>query len=486
MFGIHGTRPLPNTLHLLKETGARGVILFRRNFDRTPKQIQDLIRGLEDALERKILVAIDNEGGRVQNFPKGLTIFPDTWAFGVGDRESAVENQGRIEAGELRRLGVDINLAPVCEVTTGTYNPGIGLRSYGRDPKRVAALALARVRALQKAGVSATVKHFPGKGAATRDAHHTLPIINLSKREMFRAHLVPFRACIKAGVHLVMPSHVLVPALDPRSMATFSRPIVNDLLREELAFQGVIISDDLEMGAVRERCSVAEAAVRAAEAGHDLLLICHTPEDQRSAAKALCRALEHGRLDPQENDAAIARIQRLLAMRRPRYPRAPSKEGMALARKVASASIRILRDPKRLVPFRGRSALWLFPNISSLQAAMALEEDLLAEGKFWRERLPKWVEIFIYSMNPSEVEVRTLAERAAGAEAAILWCFDTQLYPEQRALVSAVQGRARSLVFVPMRNPSDAEQALEGATVMTAFGWRKVQLEALAKYLFDR
>src|SRR5436853_2952123 len=256
MLGLAGPDLRDEDVALFRETRAAGLILYRRNFE-TPERLARLLDGLEGALGRRILVSTDHEGGRIVMLGGATTIFPDNLAVGTAGEEAFAHRQGRVEARELRRLGVDLNLAPVLDVLTERYSPNIGIRSYGMDPAIVARYGAARIRRMKRDGLSACVKYFPGKGHAPLDAHLALPIIESTWAEMHMTHLSPFLEAIAAGVDCVMTSHPVYPNLDPaRVPATFSRLIVEDYLRGELGFRGAIVSDDLEMGAIVQSCPV--------------------------------------------------------------------------------------------------------------------------------------------------------------------------------------------------------------------------------------
>src|SRR5438552_15701086 len=318
MFGLPGPTLRDEDIDLFRQTRAGGLILYRRNFE-SPEHLRTLLTGLERALGRRLLVATDHEGGRIVMLGSGTTIFPDNLAVGTAGEEAFAARQGLVEARELRRLGVDLNLGPVLDVLTETYSPNIGIRSYGMDPEVVARYGVARIRGMRRGGLSACPKHFPGKGHSPLDAHLRLPRIDSTWEEMEAVHLPPFRAAIAAGVECVMTSHPVYPKLDAAHVpATFSRVIVEDYLRGRLGFGGVIVSDDLEMGAIGESCPIGEAAVRAAAAGHDLLLVCHTEVAQRRAAAALVEAYRGGTLALGELESAAERVRRLREARRAR------------------------------------------------------------------------------------------------------------------------------------------------------------------------
>ena len=232
VIGIPGTRITPEIVRHFKELHAGGLILYRINFD-SPMQLKKLIADLEEALGRKLLVMADHEGGRVIMFRDGITVFPDNLAVGGAGKIDYARQQGEIEAQELRRLGLDVNLAPVLDVLTEAYSPNIGIRSYGKDWRLVAQMGAARIAAMQQGGLSACAKHFPGKGHAPVDAHLGLPVIGSTWQEMEAVHLKPFVHAIQTGVDLVMSSHPYYPKLDPdpQKIATFSRRIIYDYLR---------------------------------------------------------------------------------------------------------------------------------------------------------------------------------------------------------------------------------------------------------------
>lgn len=295
----------------LRLTHAGHVILFERNLA-SAAQAGALIAQARVALGR-ILVLIDHEGGRIIRFRDGVTRFPDALTVGRTQTPADVERQGSIEARELSRLGIQVNLAPCVDVFIEQADSVIGDRSYGSDPDRVAALAVARIRGLQSHRVAACAKHFPGLGAVPRDPHKVLPTIRLSWNEMRRTHLPPFQAAMEAGVASVMSSHVCYPSLGDADgvPATFSPRLIRELLRTTMRFDGVVMTDDLEMGALRAWGSMGEIAVRSVEAGHDLLLICSDLSAAAEAHAALRDAYEQGRLPRQALERSVARLKHL-------------------------------------------------------------------------------------------------------------------------------------------------------------------------------
>jgi beta-N-acetylhexosaminidase len=486
MIGLAGPQLRPEDVALFRDTRAAGLILYRRNFE-SPSQLTTLVSGLEAALGRRLLVATDHEGGRVIMMGGGVTVFPDNLAVGAAGEEAFAYRQGLIEARELRRLGMDLNLGPVLDVLTERYSPNIGIRSYGKDPAIVARYGIARIRGMAQGGLAACPKHFPGKGHSPLDAHLALPRIESTWDEMHAIHLVPFHEAIAAGVPCVMTSHPVYPNLDPSGVpATFSRLIVSDYLKREIGFRGVVVSDDLEMGAVVESCPVGDAAVRAAAAGHDLLLVCHKEAAQRAAAQALVEACRTGALPRNEFDAAVERVRRLREGRGPRFEGgspAPEADGASLAMAMASRAVTVVApgSPGLKRALNGQ-VVAVFPRFSDLAARIMIEPELTDEkGYLARAFAPVGIEpeALIVGIEPTPPEIEEAAERAAGADATVLFLYDARLFPSNRALLDALQSRARNLAVVLLRDPYDAALLRPGVLGLTAYGWRRCQLDAV-------
>ena len=485
MVGLRGPTLTEADIRLFQDTRAGGLILYRRNFE-SPTQLLDLIGRLESALGRRLLVATDHEAGRVIMLGRGTTIFPDNLAVGMAGAEAFAHRQGLIEARELRRLGVDLNLGPCLDVLTDRYSPNIGIRSYGKDPAIVARYGAARIAGMMRGGLSACAKHFPGKGHSPLDAHLRLPTIDSAWDEMHARHLPPFLVAIERGIEAIMTSHPTYPKLDPTAVpATFSRLIVHDYLRGEVGFRGVIVSDDLEMGAVSEMCAIGEATVRAAGAGHDLLLVCHTEAAQRAAAAALVDAYRSGTLPRRELEPAATRIRHLRERRTARAEggaAVPEIDGDALAMAIATRAVTVVSPgrPDFRRALNGRVAV-VFPRFSELAGRITIEEALCDE-RAWLEGALAPVgirpEVSLVGIEPGEAEIAAAGPVSASADATILFLFDAHLYPSNRALLDALQARARRLAVVLLRDPYDAALLARETLGVTAYGFRRCQLEA--------
>lgn len=319
--GFHGKRASPELEAAVAAGQVGGVIYFARNLE-SPAQVAQLSARLQSLAPWPLFIAVDQEGGTVQRLRRPFIELPPMATLGrapVGEGEVLAEKVGRLLARELRTVGVNWDFAPVLDVDTNPDNPVIGQRSFSRDPARVAALGVALASGLEAEGVLSCGKHFPGHGDTREDSHHELPVLPHDLRRLRELELVPFAAYARAGLASIMTAHVLFPALDAEHPATLA-PSILALLRDELAFDGLIVSDDLEMKAVAERYTVETLVERGFAAGIDVFLVCSDFERAlRASAEARRLAAQPG---PARDTivAALARIE--AATRRFKLPHA--------------------------------------------------------------------------------------------------------------------------------------------------------------------
>jgi len=296
---------------IAREFGLGGVILFARNVA-DPEQVAELaFEAARLTPDLPVWVSVDQEGGRVARLKSPFTEWPPMATLGRSGDVALAARFARALAEELKAVGVTLDYAPVLDIHTNPKNPVIGDRALADKAPDVARLGAAIVTALQEAGVAACGKHFPGHGDTSTDSHHELPLVEHPIERLREVEFEPFRAAIAARVATIMTAHVLMPALDEARPATLSRHIISGLLRGELGYDGVILSDDLEMKAVAAKYPVPEAAVLAVEAGCDGVLICSGDHAaQAGALEALVHAVEDDRLRLSRVDDALKRHQR--------------------------------------------------------------------------------------------------------------------------------------------------------------------------------
>ena len=318
---------------LAKEFDLGGAIFFSRNVE-APEQVAELSASTE-ALGRAmpLWVSIDQEGGRVARLKEPFTRWPPMATLGRAKSDELTERFARALAKELAAVGITLDYAPVLDIHTNPKNPVIGDRALAERAEDVAKLGQIIVRTLQDEGVAACGKHFPGHGDTNQDSHFELPLVEHPPDRLRAVEFEPFRAAIRERVAFIMTAHVHVPSLDENRIATFSPTVVQNILREELGYDGVILSDDLEMKAVSANTPVPVAAVNAIKAGCDGVLICSGDVDVQAAAlEALVKAVETGEISAARLDDAFKR------------QRAAKERFLAVGRPATSARIRSLRE----------------------------------------------------------------------------------------------------------------------------------------------
>ncbi|MEO8069818.1 MAG: beta-N-acetylhexosaminidase [Acidobacteriota bacterium] len=297
---------------LVAEFDLGGVIYFPRNIA-DPYQLADLSREVGGlAPDWPIWVSVDQEGGRVARLREPFTLWPPARSLGLSGDEALAERFATALAAELTAVGINLDYAPVLDVHTNPDNPVIGDRALAERPEDVARLGAAIIRTLQRAGVAACGKHFPGHGDTALDSHEALPTVEHDRRRLDAVELLPFRRAIAEEVATIMTAHVVVPAIDPNHPASLSSACVDMLLKRDLGYRGVVISDDLGMKAISATMPADVATVDAIAAGCDAVLLCHSTVDEQVAVlEAVIRAAETGALSEKRLDDAFLRQRRV-------------------------------------------------------------------------------------------------------------------------------------------------------------------------------
>jgi len=285
-----------------------GVIFFARNVAE-PAEVAESTSAIKREAGRPVLLALDQEGGKVARLRQGFSELPSMRALGETGSAELARQVGALIGRELRAVGFDMNYAPVLDVDTNPNNPVIGSRSFGRTPALVSELGVALAAGLSSVGVAACGKHFPGHGDTSQDSHLELPRLRHSLERLLEVELRPFAAAVAAGIPALMTAHVIFEPLDPVYPATMSRAVLHGLLREKLHYDGLIVSDDLEMRAIADHYSVEETVVRGLDAGVDQFLCCHTAELAERAIEAVVHAVERGAISRETLANANRRIQ---------------------------------------------------------------------------------------------------------------------------------------------------------------------------------
>ena len=475
-------------LALLRWTGAMGLVLFRSNLTQ-PAQLREQLTWLRERLGRPVVMALDHEGGQVIRYLEGTALWPGNEALGrVAERDELQAERWAEEVGwelgqELRALGIGWNLAPVLDVLGDQPNPVLGRRAFGKDPAVVTRLGLAMVRGLQRAGVVPCGKHFPGLGWAQVDPHDALPRLDVSLSQ-WASQWQPFRAAIQAGLPAVMTTHVLVPALDAEHVTTWSRRTIQTYLRGDLQFAGVCISDDLQMGAMATRGTMAEIILKTLQAGHDVALVGAKPEDWETVLGQVTDAVNRETLP--EHEASLQRIERLLAQADIAQVLPPTQDwqpATLLAEQIAQAAARVVRDPQGWLPVRQPVRLYL-PDVTPV-ADWVLFEPCWFDPEAMAALLgiPTAETVMTALHTQDSCTSAGVGGVTNGFATNVLILYDGLRYAGQQQVLDALAQEGQPLVVVLVGNPEDVRWVPAGVTVVDATGFRSPQLRQVGRLL---
>ncbi|WP_030347622.1 glycoside hydrolase family 3 protein [Streptomyces sp. NRRL S-1022] len=496
----------------LKEIGVRtaaeliakyrvgGIIYFTwAHNTRDPHQIADLSNGIQRAsLDQPrglpVLIATDQEHGAVCRVGKPATLFPGAMAIGAGGSRSDARTLGRISGAELRAMGINQDYSPDADVNVNPANPVIGVRSFGADPDAVAELVAAEVRGYQSAGVAATAKHFPGHGDTAVDSHYGFPVITHSRELWEELDAVPFRAAVRAGIDSVMTAHIQFPALDGSGdPATLSQPIVTGILRGELGYDGVVITDSLGMQGVRTKYGDDRVPVLALKAGVDQLL---NPPSLDVAWNAVLTAVREGELTEARLDESILRILRLKDRRGlldDPWADPAGVDGtvgteahLARAGRIAERTTTLLVNEAGTLPLdrrRQRRLLVVGADPASPSGTTGPPTGVLAAAL---TELGFTATALSTGTAPSAAAVDKAVAAARDADAVVVATYNVTASSTQRTLVERLLGTGRPVVAVAVRNPYDVAQLPSVPAFLAAYCWTDVELRAAARVIAGR
>ena len=480
MVGFDGHRPPGHILDWLASGRIGGVYLFARNVQ-SPAQLKSLVDDCREAARRPILVGIDQEGGIVARLRQGFTESPGNMALGAARDSQLAEDIAFMLGRELAALGINWNFAPVADIAHQPENPSLSARSIGADHELVSRLVQAQIRGFQRAGIAATVKHFPGLGNTVIDTHEALAKLSGSLDLLYESEILPFRAAIDADVACVMLTHVMYEALDDRHPATLSPRIVSGLLRQELGYAGAVCTDCMEMRAISDGYGPGEAAVLAFEAGVDMPLYSHTRAHQEAAYEALLRAARSGRITSERIDASLARIDKLKAdyplHERPPLEIVACQAHQSLALEAARAGIALVKGGES-PPISDRHANTLLIEFTATRVSDAIDAE--SSSEFASALGKRLDQLRCITLDPVRPERQDIDEALRGAERLIIVTRNAHLHPAQRELALRIVGKARHAIVICARNPYDAGLFAEAERVLCANGDSAPSLQAAA------
>ena len=472
MVGFAGKEVDPSISELIRGYRVGGVCIFGRNITSSAQigRLNDEVRALmSDSVPP--FIAVDQEGGNVVRVSDGNVVLPGNMVLGASRQPELAYEAGLAQGEDLRRLGFNMNLAPVLDVNSNPQNPVIGIRAFGDDVALVSEMGARFVEGQQAAKIVTVAKHFPGHGAVDADSHKSLPIVRAPLRQV-RQQLKPFEAAMEAGLDGLMTAHIATPTLTGDELpATLSQRVLGGVLREELRFKGLVITDELEMDAIDRRFGVGRAAVLAVNAGADMVLIPWRLEKKEEVRVALLEAARSGEIPVGRLDEAVRRILHVKISRGLYEPLPPLETRLAslgekreLAGRIASAGVTLLRSKQGLFPLPTTRKVAVISTEASFIAAMA-------------QRFPHLTSMQVAAIPPAsartglKLQARALAE---GADVVVVAVTNSR----QLELVTNAALAGRPVITVVLGAPYLAAQAHESKVVLATYSYRDAATEA--------
>jgi beta-N-acetylhexosaminidase len=311
--GVDGYLNNQNSIQLIEKYHVGGFILFKRNI-KNSDQMVSLLNSLKETNavnNLPLFLSIDEEGGRISRMPNEFLKLPSNQKIGERNNEFISYQIGTILGEQLRMYGFNMDFAPVLDINSNPKNPVIGDRSFGIEPNIVTTLGIQTMLGLQSQNIISVVKHFPGHGDTSEDSHKSMPVVNSDLKRLNSFELIPFRAAIENNVDVIMVAHILLPKLDEENPASLSEAVITELLRKNMNFDGVVITDDFTMGAIENNYEIGKAAVKSIQAGSDIVLVCHDFDKQETVFNAIKDAVLNGQISIDRINQSVNRIVNL-------------------------------------------------------------------------------------------------------------------------------------------------------------------------------
>jgi beta-N-acetylhexosaminidase len=504
MIGMPGPQLDDATRQRIEQLGIGGIIFLDANVT-SPQQVKELTQALQAAAQTAggipLFIGWNYEGGEIIRQQANMTHFPSNMALGAATPAADLFTVGTAVGQEMRDLGVNMNFAPVLDVNTNPNNPVIGLRSFGSNPEQAAALGEQYILGLQSAGVIAVAKHFPGHGDVDTDSHAVLPVVTVPRSTLETRELLPYQSAIAANVGGIMIGHLAVPALSenaPNQPASLSHDIVTHLLRQEMNFNAVIMTDDLGMGAITNTYNAADAAVAAIQAGNDLLLSVNSDNYPELFHQAIKQAVSTGQISEEQIDNSVRRILRLkqayFLHQANSLEQADHSGHRQLAYELGVAAVHAVPGELEIMPYSPQlnriliiSPVTTHPGSQVGDNRSLINERLAACG----------LEVIEYFYDPkSAANVQQIQENALGevsnANAAVILTYDAALRQAQLGdtsqidLVQAIAETGLATAVISSHNPQDAALFSNIPLRIVTYGDTYGQIDGIIPFLIPQ
>lgn len=495
---FHGNVANDDAKTLIEDVGVAGFIYFNWANDLTSSEkVYELSHSLKVMAAKTssipLLIAVDQEGGLVARLKTGFTEFPGNRALGETEAPELARQCAFAMGQELKAVGINMNLAPVVDINSNPLNPVIGIRSFGSKSETVTAFGKAALQGYKEAGILTSLKHFPGHGDTAVDSHKDLPVLNKSFHELSQTELVPFNN-LHGMTDAMMTAHVMVPALDKENCATLSPEVIQGLLREKMGFKGVIITDSLIMkGVLKNAGSVEEAALRAVQAGNDLLILAGrqslqgdkeyhevTVDVVKRIQMYLVAAVQEGRLSVKRVDEAVERVLQLKQTNMKDSNDIAfnanvlrSKENLAVSKQVCRQSVKILSGKENLpIDFSNKKIAMIAPDMLTNEITNSSLSKLGKEQKCF----------FFQGLEPSKEAMKEIQQLADSTDVILFVSYNAWKSPGQKEVVDQLMKKG-SLILIAVRDPEDVMLAEDAVCAIATYSATGGSIEAAAEKL---
>ena len=481
IFGFHGTSLSEEFIALVKEYKIGNVILFLRNVE-SADQLRRLCGQIQALIQAETgypaFIVIDQEGGMVSRLPEDAVNVPGAMALAAtGDAENAAL-ASEITIRQLRGLGPNFNMAPVLDVNNNPRNPVIGVRSFGDDPRKVAEFGAASARPYAGSGVLCCGKHFPGHGDTAVDSHLGLPRVEKTEEELEQVELVPFRRCVEENIPAIMISHVMFPSIEPEQVpCTMSRRIITGLLKEKMGYQGLILTDCMEMLAIQDHYGTPQGTVAAIKAGVDLAEISSTIGLERAAAEAVNQAALHGELDLEEIRASVEKI--LTYKKQICWTPDPSLCNRPEDRAAAEALAHKAITCRAGTPFAVSSRTFFCGCADYRVSGVGNDQGESAHFPGYMAKAFGGTGL-VTAKDPTDAEIQQAVAQAKAFDSIVMSTCNGHLFPGQLALARALAELGKPMMVVALRNPYDIPALPDCACKLACYDYSVPALKALA------
>jgi len=491
MFGFDGESVTDETIEMIKKYKAGNVILFTRNIT-SGKQLKQLNQTLQKLAYEHIgiplFIGIDQEGGMVTRIQQGATFFPGAMTLAANGSIDDTYQIADYMGYELKKLGVNMNFAPVLDVNNNPKNPVIGVRSFSDDPKVVSEFGSAYIKGMQN-HVIATGKHFPGHGDTVVDSHLGMPKVDYDRERLEQVEFVPFKKAIGDGLLAMMSSHIDFPALTKNGYpTTLSKEVMTDLLRDEFRFEGLIVTDGMQMKAIADNYGTVNASLMAVEAGVNIYCICHSRELQIESLKYIKEAVESGKV----SEAVIdERVKRILDFKRTFVEPVAldetyedvrdsimSQEALDLSYKVVEGAASLVKGQ----PLKLKSKA-LFVGI--MPKATTIADERLGHHDMFEmiEKEMESLDVVKLSIRPDEKDIELVYQKAAEYDQLIITTYNGNVYQEQISLIDKLSNLKKEMHVIALRNPYDLYYSKKIKNYVCLYEYTPNSMKVLLKYL---